>query len=581
MPTPQTDSIFAKCLPVMRRDFGACAGMTLCDLSPTTPSELEDMFSDESGRWRLMSSLLDFSVMGKACGIKENGLYDWLITTAAAWGPKKLVIGSSNVKSDLLEVRPFVLDQRQNILNVNYWEGTNGVIANSTAPNGAAYNYRIDVTSPQGVPTVIDWFPERLEIHISSLSTGGSVSRSTWQVVDATQEDSDTVRLYLKDMNSASSLPVAKRTPPAGAAKGIVMLGVPNVNPHESWCAEDPRINRKQAYPIWLQDTRWSLCQDELTQRFRKHLAEDNPLYRTYIQTEEAEHNMEVYRRFQKRLVHQFFFGKPLPNQTLEQWGTLESIDSWTDGAPNYLSPKGIEARCVGRRANAVGIYEQMNECDRVYDLQGEPLNLPEFFKELYTIMRLRESNGTPHTTIEVVMESQYKEKFKRGLYRYKKAIFEDTLRAQFDVDAQSRRGRTELGFVWEEFDLDWPNVTLRLITHYAFDDILNAHKMADPNLARAGRFILVLDWTDTGLGIINTESAIHETANAKDLAKFNSDAFCTMKVPKRTVKLNSMKFGVRMGCPATSLWIEGVADEVPEHRGPSGDYTDLYGVTP
>jgi hypothetical protein len=572
MPSPSTDTFFAKCLPALRTDFQSCARLSDCDLSPTTEGELDSIYTDSEGRFRIMGAILETNFMGKACQIRENPLYDFVMKYAKEWGTKKLNIRKNGFGGN--DVEPFVIVGRRAIINNNYWKFAAGVSGAGTAPNGAAYTLRIDATSLGDVPISVDWFPLGQSVFISGRGSTGGATLTQWKIAYADNAN-NVIRLYLVSQTSGAKTPSYKNEVPL---EGVGMRGLANVSPYEKYCYQIPRLNDKIKYPAFIQNTRWTLCHDELTQRFIDRLREGNPLYSEYYAVDEAEYNRQVIQDFQYRLVNTFLFNTALPNQTMAAWDQLEEISSWSDsgigGSGIYLPD--IEGRCVGRRANAEGVYQQLAECGRVKDLLGQRMNFPELQAELYNMMRVRSDNGTPQANIfDIVVDSAFRPLFIQALVRYQQAKYEGAARYNIEV----KDVRTNAGFVFSEFIMDYPaGMVLRVVSHYALDDLLTAHVAVNANLASPGRKALLLDWSTIYFAIIESRTVTRRTGDAEEIAKFNEDALCVIDIPKRSMKLNTMAFSTIVDCPRANLWIENFSFEVPEHQIAVGDSTDIYG---
>ena len=562
---------FTKCLPQYRQDYQKCSGLTACDISPTTEDELASIYADAQGRYRIIGALLESDIMGKACQIVENPLYNFIMENAKHWGPGALNVRKKQ-NSGLIEVMPFIQIGRKSVINNNYWNMSGGTTG-GTAPNGAAYDRRMDAASMTSIPLSVDWFPLEQTIYVSSVGAAGGATMTAWKVVDRVDTGS-VIRLYLKSQNSGSRLPSYKTENPT---IGVGMRGVPNISPYERYCAQVPRINTNSDYLAFTQNTRWSICNDELTRKFLEHIRDGNPLYRKYYHVEEAEYNRQVIQDFQNRLVHTFLFQKALPNQTSTDWDQLETITSWTDtGVGNagiYLP--GVEGRCVARRANAEGVYEQLQECGRVKDLFGQRMNWLELQAELYNMQRVRKDNGYPADVIEAVVDSAYRVLFIQGLVRYMAGKYEGAARFNIEVEAK----KTNAGFVYQDFILDYPaGVVLRVVSHHALDDLLTAHTTVSSTLTSPGRKLLILEWNSIYMAIIESRSVERRTGTAEEIAKVNESALCVIDIPVKSVKLNTMLFTTVVECPRASLWIENFSFEVPEHQRMSGVYGDLYG---
>lgn len=555
MPVTPSSTLFGKCSPLLRTDYDPCESLTQCNVSPTTPDEFASIYQDGSSRWRHMGALIEANIEGSMCGIREYTLADFLLANSVqvdAPITRKIQGGGYP------ETEPFVVVRRKNIINSTYWKYTNSSSTPGTAPNNVAYTHFVDAVSISAIPAAANWFPDGIEIFISGLSTSGTAIRGSWLVVDAATTDANTTRVYLTSRNAATALPASKVSFPS---QGLITRGIVNVSEYESFCDEIPALNPNANYLAWLETTRWSLCNDDINVEFRNRLVENNPLYREFFHVPEVERNRQVMTDFKKRLAHAFFWSKKLDaNQTENLWKNLPTISSQT-----LSSFSDVSARCVGRRANMVGIYEQLYECGRVVDAQGQRLNFPELQRFLYDIKRVREDNGGDGSVIEIVVDSAYRVKFIQGLWRYLTATYEGALRANMDINNDKK---TNLGFVFTDFALDYPaGTTLRVVSHKSFDDLLTAHRQVSSSIESAGRIALILDWSTVKLGVVSSETVTHRSASAEDIAKFNQAGFCVMKTPQKSVKLYSATITAIVDCPAANLWLENFEFAVPEHE--------------
>lgn len=570
--SPVSD-LYAKCLPAFGTDVDRCGALTLCDISPTTIDELESIYADGSGRQRIIGALLESDFMGKACQIKQNGFYDWIMANRREWGSKRL--GIKPLRRDLIEVMPFVQMERRGPINNFYWTVASGVSGSGTAPNGAAYNYTATATSQTGMPGDVRWFPAGITVYISGKTAGGTKIEAAYRIVDVTVSG-DTHTIYAVSQNASSFLPAAKVSAPE---TGVLRRGIVNVNDYERYCSQIPGLNPKQMTPFWVETTRWSLCEDELVKKYLQLIRDNNPRYREFGDIEAVELNKQVLTDFQHRHAEAFFFQKPLPNQTLTDYDQLESITVASDDSLGNYIYNAFEGRCVGRRANSIGIYEQMAECGRVKDLQGEILNIPELQVALYNIKRQRESNGIPADTIEIYTDSFYAVQVAQGFLRYFSYKSEGLLRLNMDISQGGTGKQGPLGFWFTEFALDYPQVKIRLVTHPYFDDLVDAHTTAGGDtMTSAGRVLWILDWTTNYQSIIESNSVTNRSGDQSLLAQVSENHLCTMKVPQKTVKLNSLTFANVAECPQASLLLENISSEIPEHLRKVGPYDDYYG---
>lgn len=571
MPTTLSDNIFAKCVPAISTDNERCGALTLCDISPTTSDELTAIYKEEAGgKWRVMGALLVADFIGKACQIKQNGMYDWIMATRRDWGAKRLTVTSIN--NGLHEVMPFVKMGRKGPINNEFWTVTNGV-ASSGAFEGESYTHRFDVQSQTSIPNDIRWFPDRLRVFISGKADDGTATRTAWRIVGA-EIVSGKIRLYTLSENEASYLAAAKLGVPDD---GVLVRGTPNVSDYERYCPQIPGLNTNQLTPFWIESTRYGICDDELYRKYITAIRENNPLFKQFGDVPSVEYNRQVVEDWQRRTAWNFFFNKRLANQTLADYDQLETITVYSDDTEGNYLYLPFEGKCIGRRANATGIYEQLAECGRVFDAQGQILNIPEMQVLWYNIMRVRQSNGIESRVIEMFTDSFYATQFAQGLLRYFKYKSEGLLRLNLELSAKPEQG--PLGFWFRRFSMDYPQVEIRLVTHPFFDDLADAHKNVYGEGADGpGRVLAILDWSTIYKAIIETNSVTNKSGDINTLAEVNRNFECVMKVPSRSQRLFSVTDTNVVECPQASAFFENFSTDIPEHERKVAPYTDYTG---
>jgi hypothetical protein len=568
-----SQSIFEKCAAVASTDIEHCGGPTLCQVSPTTADELASIYQDDNERFRALSQLVNIDFMGAACQRKRLGMYDFLRATSRFISPKK--IQRNRLSTGLMEAQPFVMMGSKQPLNEEYWSISNGVAGDGTAPNGDAYTHLVDVQSQSGLEANVSWWPAKQRVFIDSRTTGGTTTHTAWRIVDAAIQGSN-VRLYLVSENGNSFLPASALTFPT--TYGLLTRGTANIADPETFCSQDPAINTNNNVPFWTETSRYTLCEDQLTIDFMAAVMENNPYYKRFLYVPQVEWNRQIIDGYQKRTACQAFFGKALPNQTLNLWPNLEQITF-----PESDIETGYEGVCIGRKANAIGLLELMAECDRVRDLQGNVLNLPELFDDIYEMMRMRQSIGSPMDRVfELWMPSRFRPTIWEGFLRYFKDRAQDMLRLNMDINPKLEQA--PFGFAFTRFQLDYPAVEIRLVTHDALDDYSDAMRRAAPvssgasPLENQSNFIWIFDWSVTYMGAINSNAVTNRTGTLAEQAAVNPGLMCVMQVPSKTRKLVSITTTNVVECAKTGLLIFGIPDEVPEFRARSGNYYDLYG---
>lgn len=562
---------FAKCAPAISTNIRQCGTVTQVNATPMTVADLSTTYQ-KSNDFRVMEALFHHDMEIKMCEATQNGLYDFFMAQ------KVNVQGRINTKRlnrGLIEIAPFILARQFSPINNEYWVVTNGtndsaVPSDGGANAGEACDWSFRAASSTNIPADVNYFPAGQRVYIEGKSAAGSAVRSAFKVVGARlAADGTYVTIYLAGQNSASNLLNYYSDKLASLTTGLLRRGSPNVNDFEKFCQEAPTVLNWKNVPFWVETTRTTMCKSSLYDKWRKLVLEDNALYREFWDLDEIQRNKQLANDWQRRMVNNMFWGKPLPHQTLSDYDSLDTIPAY-DGSAYGLGVDG--AALVARRANAVGIYEQLAECDRVADLQGLKLNLPALFVEFYNIMRVRESNGRANPkSIDIFTDSTTAELINQAMILYYKEKSGSQL--QYTVDAQGPMKKAEFGFNYRSYVLFWPpGVTMNVITHYYFDDwrAAGVGLDADDNTTRV---LWVLDFSGIYPGILSSNRVVHKTGDLKTLASVNPDFACVMAVPTKEQTLLSMTWTMIVECPASNLILENFSDDVPEYATLSGQY--------
>lgn len=560
-------NIFQKCLPAYGTDIKQCGTVTICDVQTVNASQLAEVFM-ANGNYRVLDALLlhDFEI--KTCQTTQNGLYDFIMANKVDMSHKITKVNIANGKHLLM---PFIQALQKSKINNEYWRVTAG---NTSGIEGDEV-WHVSVVSTTDMPGDARWFNERMRVYIDGVSAGGSATRTAWRVSRAVATGA-TVDLYLISENSGSFLGTTKAPTSAGSwpTAGLLIRGTPNVNAYEEWCEEGPGLNLNKLVPFWMEEIRNSLCTSSLYEQYRDMIIDNNPYYKQFADVPEVEKNAQLGADWQRRVVNTFWNNKALPNQDTTNWRSLETI---TTHSQDNLDLPG-EGVCVGYRANAIGVYEQLAQCGRVRDLQNQVLNLQELFRALYEISRLRESNNQPSDSIDAFTDSEYASKIQLAMIRYFKMKSEDTM--HMNVDITKAPTNAKFGFRYNSYVLDWPPITFNVVSHKYFDDKLAAARLISSTHEAAQRYLWIIDWSGIYPGIIASDRVVNKTGDLATRAAVDASYMCVMRVPTQMQTLTSMTWTVIVECPASSLILENISSDVPEHSGISDDsIIDYYGA--
>lgn len=546
-----TANTFSKCAPALSTNIKQCGTVALCNAKPLTTDDLTDAYM-KSSEYRVMEHLLKADMEIKMCGETQNGLYDFLMANKVNMSKRVVAQGR---ESGLLQIAPFIKARQFQPINNEYWLVSGG----TSAGDG---DWAVDVTSGGNVPFDVRSFPVGLIVFINGQGDGGAASRTAWKVLAVTDNADNSGTLNLTSLNANSNLDVAKLVSPVA---GYLTRGSNNVSDYEKECNEQPAYLTKKLVPFWVKSSRWSMCKSSKYDQYRQLLIDNNPLFREFGDVPDIEKNRQLAADFQRRWVNDFFWGKALTNQNLADYDSLEDINTF-DATDLGLGVDGDV--CVGKRAEPVGIYEQMAECGRVVDLLGEDLNLNALFEAFYHIIRVRTTQNNQNKVIDVFTDTRFAELINRAMIQYYSAHSADangdtTLRLTMDISGYNVAKKADFGFLYRSYPLLFPaGVTMNVITHYAFDDEISV--ATDAGMEGIARRLWVLDFTGIYPGIIASNRLVQNTGDLKTLASVNADFACVMKVHTRQQTLNSVTWTTVVECPSANLVLENFSGNVP-----------------
>lgn len=553
---------YQQCSPSISNSYNTCGTITRTSLKSLTVAQLITTFQDGSGNYRDMTSLLKNAFEMKACGVRQNGLYDFLMSNAKGRGN---MVNKRNVPGSDSYIEPFILGRQKSIINDDYWAistsyavsggsayspGVTGALTSLSASlNGTstAGTRVIRVLSRVGIDVGNEFFVQthKLFAFTRDASTGES-QKSQWQIL-ASAANATTIDILVLEQDSGSTSPYN-----AAPTSGYVVIGANDVADYESFCLNRPALNPNKLVPFFFQTSRTALCVDSNYKEYLAKAMETNALFEVFGDVPLAERNRQLGDRAQREWLNAFFWNKALVNQTISTYTSLSPI-------------KSIAGTTMGYHASAVGVYEQLRACGRVTDWLNSKLYIKTLLNDLYQVVRARKQAGIPATSIDIYTDSNTAELFKRGMISYYNNQSGGLLRFNAPIEDGNIEGSAkELGFWATSYKVDYPaGLTINIVTHEFFDDLVSV--ATAESIASTGRFLWVLDWSTIYPGIIGS-SRVSTTVDTIDLLrKVNTSYSCVIANPTRDLTLASTTWTVICECPATSLIYENFSSDLPD----------------
>ena len=566
------------CKVVATNNYDTVGTITLASIATLTPTQLETLFKP-GGLYADMDAWFKTSFEMQACGIKSNGLYDWLMSSRK---DVKSLVSTQKMDRGPGLLFPFVLARQDSFVNLDYFALSSGW-ANSaytaavTGPLtvadkalGAAGDRVVRVVSRYGVDLNSQWFLGRDRVYISNLAAGQRTD-GAWKVLASeAAADNSYVDVLITSENAGSSAPFD-----ATPTQGVLVRGGNNVNDFESWCGNRPTIDTRHRVPFWYQTMRRARQVDSEYKKVFARLMESNEYYQEFGDLPLAERNRQDEANYQKTWLNSFFWGKPISaNQTLANWQSLEQITT----ATGPVVDPGLGGKLIAYRANMVGVVEQMRACGRVWDLQNTALNFYDFLQSIYEIVRARKSQGKDASSIDVFTNSVYAANLETAFINYYRAEYGDIVRINIET------GGNEFGFQWRSFTVKFPaGVKINIISHEYFDDLYNAH--VTESSGAAGNFLMILEMGKPGPrggtiypGTIASNRKVRTLGELEKLAAIDPTFACVMEHPTDEITLTSETVTAIVECPLNSLIIQSISIAVPNTtKGYDGPYAGVY----
>ena len=597
-------------------NYDTCGSMTRADVGLAESGDLDAIFTDAGAsgetmgnfdRYRDMESLLVTQLELKACGGRQYGMYDWLMSGAKSMGKG---ITKRNVAGGASEIEPFILAAQKDVIKDDYWlvdklldhdykyETSATTSAPTIAPGGAvthepALSATVSAAGGQFVlrvepagnnPVDIGYFKDGVTVNLfAKAADAGAAYRVAFKVVSAkavTVSNVNYIDVGVKyqsgwgagaDIGATFAFDDATPASKIGASgtggAGVVVIGANNVNDFESWCENRPALNTLKHVPFWYQTSRSSLCVSEFYKEWLERMLRTNAFFNKFGDVSLAERNAQLGLMQQKEWVNSFFWGQPISDKqklsSYKELGVVSSVDS------SILGDQGsdLEGAAIGYKANAIGVYRQLADCGRVSDKAGEALDLSTFLEgDIFDLVRSRKDQGKQADSIDVFTDSKTAKNIFNAMMVYYKNESDSMLNVNYDI---TNKNVSNMGFYANSYKLHYPaGVTLNVITNEFFDDMVTAHKAGDQTASGGitdgsqGRFLMVLD-LGGGIypGIIGSNRVVHKTGDLADLAKVDPSYRCVMKNPTKETTLNSTTWTAIVECPTDNLIIENFAD--------------------
>lgn len=494
----------------------------------------------------------------RAAGYIENTLQALLMSRVANIKPQLNKTSIGGTESVIL---PYISRRQKRNINTNYFSVTAGAATTGAGSgNIPASAWDLTVTNnPSAFGSTLvnleQYFLPGNTLFVEYSNSSTNVSYSPQYKILSAQTASGVTTVTVVPNVSASGwagYTAAQKLPwQVGGASGgsavsgtLCYLGVNSISDYESWGGQDVAENTMGLIHYWLQTSR---IVHEYTDEYLKALnaALTSNYFKQFRQLPLAQQKAIQQAKFDRNMLNSAFYGQAeySDKQTVENYRNL----------PTVVDPGNTN--CVLEyKSSALGFRTQLNNCSRVLDHQGNPLNLDNLFAVAYLLKRAREATGGEVDTIDIMTDRFTAGRILDMMVTFYKAKYGANVTRFYDPNQTLKFGeQVELYYNKYQLPPEYGGISIAVFNHKFFDD-----KIAAMQGANRGNVLWMLDWTDIELGVAGTNSAVRQTNVLDNLYNY------VMKINVKHVTLNSMTWSPIIEDPNRHYIIENFSSACP-----------------
>ena len=590
-------------LPNMINVDSSCGcTLTRANISGMTPDTFEQLAMVETDLARVIAGAAEAKILG----VKEKGLATLLKSSLRDIKP---ALTTSKIDEQSI-ILPYIQRRQRGYQNSNYFTiSAGGSALNNAAKKGtvaasawtggsvtatpSAPTFQLVVSSGTwganetvgsgsvkntytGGPTSIDrYFLPGLSLIVYTLDSSGTAKVLDLEIVDAfvvtaggSATSTDDVIVEVKERTAVSA---------GDISGGFCQIGTNNVSDWEDWCRNQPTDFNQRIIVNWLQTSRETRCVDGVYKDTLQKILDGkvNPYAAGFKYLPLAEQNKIAAGNSENAWLRSTFFGQAISDdQTVEGYTSLPAVYD-PESATSYGSYPGsqptVGESCVLEyKANAIGIYTQLQEASRIADFDGGQLDLDQLFQLIYYLKRYRESDGDSIDVIDCMTDRYTADNLMVAFSRYYQAKYGAQVN-RFVDQGQKLTFNNQVLFNYNVYDIPEIGVQLAVFHDQFFDDHLSAAKQSGgtdlaasaitgDQAAALGRPLWVLDWSDINVGIAGTNSVTrkHPNVEAQELYK------CRMEANVKEYQLKSTRWTTMVDRPQRHLVVRNFNADLP-----------------
>jgi hypothetical protein len=511
----------------------------------------------------LTKAILD-AQEAKMLGVPENPLMMLLNGKT-----KDIKVNQTSIDEQSI-VMPFIQRTQRSVINANYFT----IVANTAVPAPGAGTGSIPVSAWQ---LDLGLGNSTFQTNLASIERyfvpGSTLIIKTWDGVDTKTARTLVFTIYSAVNADSGGNPRARVIvyPPVSAANwgtysgaeravwqpyfGMAELGTNSILDEESYCQQQPSDLAKNLIVNWLQVTRESYCREAAYEQVLSYILQGrvNDYLKAFKYQSIAEQQKQMKARYDLEWYNSVFYGQAIDvdNQTTGNWQNLPIVYD----VANETCPLAYKAR-------ALGIFTLLNECNRVRDFTGLPLDLNTIFSDLYYLRRNREASGDRVPVIDSFTDRHNAGYIFEAMTKYYKARYDwETVR--YAKIGEKITHDNMMMFVYDIYDVKEAGVQWAVFQLDYFNDMVDAFNVTYVgwNFSTRANNLWFIDWSDISIGVARTKQVTRKSPNPNtDLALYQ----CVISPNVRTYDLRSKMWTVMVDRPNRHIIYHNFATGCP-----------------
>ena len=533
--------------------------LTRATIRGMTPQDFEDQGVKEVG----MDKIITRAKEARVAGVTEHTL-ETLLTSRMA--PIKKSLQQANIGGNESVILPYIYRRQRRNINSNYFIVDAGVAAPTAGSNGipaSAWDITVKKSNSPfstSLPNLERYFLPGKYVYVMWYDSTTKVARST-QLKVITVANADAGGVFKAKITAEPNVNAttwagysAGQKAPYQPDRGILINLANSVSDFESWCYNDVAENTNKLLTFWLQTSREThQYNDEYLKALNAALV--SGYFKDFRQLPLAEQKRLQHMKYRRDWYNSVFYGQRINDK--------QAVETYRD-LPQVIDPTNPNCT-LEYKSNALGFMTQLEDCARVLDYTGNPLNLDSLAQTGYELMRSRQADGTSVDTIDVMTDRFTAGQVLQIMTTFYKAKYGIETHRYYQVGQELKHENVVmLKYNIYQLPPDLGGFNLAVFTDPYFDDMLTAFTAsvdgAAPtgDQANRGRNIWGIDWSDLEVGIAGSSSVQRQTNVADNL--YN----CIIKPNVSHYMLNSTMWTAILQDPARHHISRNFSDAAP-----------------